>query len=129
MSDRSGSSGAPAVVVICGSTRFRRQIEAANRGLTLAGHIVLAPGVFVHDPHAEAGGESISDEQKHRLDSLHLAKIDLASWVYVVNPGGYLGESTHREIAYATFLGRDVVYSDHVGVVDAVDTARGGGVA
>jgi len=109
----------PSVVVICGSTRFRRQIAAANRGLTLAGHIVLAPGVFVHDDQASA--EPISDEQKRQLDSLHLAKIDLASWVYVVNPGGYFGESTRREIAYAALLGKQVVFSDQV------DAARGGG--
>jgi hypothetical protein len=64
----------------------------------------------------------ITDEQKRQLDSLHLAKIDLAAWVYVVNPGGYIGESTRREIAYAAFLGKEVVYSDQV------DAARAGGL-
>jgi len=95
----------PAVVVIRGSTRFRREITAANRGLSLAGHIVLAPGVFGHD------GDEITEQQKRQLDELHLAKIDLASWVYAVNPGGYIGESTRREIAYAAFLGKEVRYS------------------
>ena len=96
-----------AIVVICGSTRFRDEIAAATRGLTLAGHIVLAPGVFGH------AGDPVTDEQKQALDALHLAKIDLAGWVYVVNPGGYVGESTRREIAYATGLGKDVHYSHH----------------
>lgn len=32
---------------------------------------------------------------------MHLAKIDLSDEIYVVNVGGYIGESTRREIAYA----------------------------
>lgn len=92
-------SAAP-VVVICGSTRFRREMAAVNRDLTLAGHVVLAPGVFGHD------GDPITDAQKAGLDRLHLAKIYLADEVFVVNPGGYVGESTRREIAYATAAGK-----------------------
>src|SRR6266508_183186 len=76
------------VVVICGSTRFRDEIAVANRDLTLAGHIVLAPGVFTHT------GDLITGWQKRQLDALHLAKIDRADWVYVVNPGGYVDESS-----------------------------------
>jgi len=92
------------VVVICGSTRFRDEIAAANRDLTLAGHIVLAPGVFAHT------GDLITGWQKRQLDALHLAKIDRADWVYVVNPGGYVGESTRREIGYARQTGKPVCY-------------------
>src|SRR2546426_5576509 len=90
------------VVTICGSTRFRADLARVNRELTLAGYIVLAPGVFVHD------GDQVSDADKARLDRLHLAKIDLAAWVYVVNPGGYVGDSTRREIEYATATGKAV---------------------
>lgn len=89
----------PSVVTICGSTRFRAEMTAANRALTLAGYIVLAPGVFGH------GGDEMTESQKVALDDLHLRKIDLADLVYVVNPGGYVGDSTRREIAYAH--GRD----------------------
>ncbi|TCO33017.1 hypothetical protein EV652_10316 [Kribbella steppae] len=92
------------VVTICGSTRFRADIARVNRELTLAGYIVLAPGVFAHD------GDEVTDQDKARLDRLHLAKIDLASYVYVVNPGGYVGESTRREIDYATRTGKPVWY-------------------
>ncbi|MFK4091118.1 hypothetical protein ACI2LF_43835 [Kribbella sp. NPDC020789] len=94
----------PHIVTLCGSTRFRREIAAANRELTLAGHLVLAPGVFAHD------GDTITDLDKQRLDRLHLLKIDLACWVIVINPGGYIGESTRREIAYATAIGTPVSY-------------------
>mgnify|MGYP000852874434 CR=1 FL=1 len=87
--------GYPPMVVICGSTRFRAEMADANRELTLAGCVVLAPGVFAHD------GDQITEEQKTALDALHLRKIDLADEVFVVDPDGYIGESTRREIDYA----------------------------
>ena len=93
----------PEIVCICGSTRFVDEMRAANRDLTLAGVIVVAPG--------EADG-LISDEQKAALDALHLRKIDLADRVLVVNPGGYVGESTRREIAYADATGKPISFTD-----------------
>ncbi|GAA0609855.1 hypothetical protein [Kribbella sandramycini] len=92
------------LVTICGSTRFRDDIARVNRELTLAGYVVLAPGVFVHD------GDPVSADDQARLDRLHLTKIDLAAWIYVVNPGNYVGESTRREIEYATSTGKPVWY-------------------
>nr|WP_202891734.1 hypothetical protein [Kribbella shirazensis] len=85
-------------------------MRAANRELTFAGAIVVAPGVFGRAEDHEAG-ELITDEQKAALDALHLRKIDLADRVLVVNPGGYIGESTSREIAYAHATGKPVSFS------------------
>lgn len=93
----------PEIVCICGSARFVNEMRAANRDLTFAGVIVVAPG---------EAGEQISDEQKAVLDELHLRKIDLADRVLVVNPGGYIGESTSREIAYARATGKPVSFTD-----------------
>lgn len=83
-------------------------MRSANHDLTFAGVIVLAPG------EAGAAGEEISNEQKRVLDALHLCKIDLADRVLIVNPGGYIGESTSREIEYARATGKPVsfTYSD-----------------
>ncbi len=93
----------PEIVCICGSTRFADEMRAANRELTFAGVIVLAPG---------EADEPITDEQKTALDALHLRKIDLADRVLVVNPGGYVGESTSREIAYARAAGKPITFTD-----------------
>jgi hypothetical protein len=95
----------PEIVCICGSIRFINEMRAANRDLTFAGIIVLAP---------EETDELISDEQKIRLDALHLRKIDLADRVLVINPGGYIGESTRREIAYAHAAGKPISFTDAV---------------
>ena len=101
----------PEIVCICGSTRFVDEMTAANRELTFAGVIVLAPGAFppVDEHDAEP---SITEEQRTALGALHLRKIDLADRVLVVNPGGYIGESTSREIAYARATGTPVSFTD-----------------
>jgi hypothetical protein len=93
----------PEIVCICGSARFVDEIRAVNRELTFAGVIVVAP--------CETD-ESITDEQKTALDALHLRKIDLADRVLVVNPGGYVGESTSREIAHAHATGKPISFTD-----------------
>ncbi|MCC5781409.1 hypothetical protein CRM73_00300 [Kocuria sp. CCUG 69068] len=95
----------PRVVCICGSTRFRSEIAEANRVVTMAGRIVVAPGVYGHD------GDPMTDDDKTRLDDLHRRKIDLAYEVLVVNPGGYIGHSTRLEIGYAVLSGKPVRYT------------------
>nr|WP_202545435.1 hypothetical protein [Streptomyces sp. SID5606] len=77
-------------------------MRAMHRDLTLAGVIVVSPG---------ESDESFTDEEKAALDALHLRKIDLADRVLVVNPGGYIGESTSREIAYAHATGKPVSFT------------------
>ena len=96
----------PEIVCLCGSMRFADEMRTTNRDLTFAGVIVLAPGE-VDGPDAV-----VTAEQKTVLDDLHLRKIDLADRVLVVNPGGYVGESTRREIAYARATGTPVAYTD-----------------
>ena len=92
----------PEIVCICGSARFVEEMRELNRDLTFAGVIVVAPG---------EADEVVSDEQKAVLDALHLRKIDLADRIIVVNPGGYVGESTSREIAYARAAGKPVSFT------------------
>lgn len=45
---------------------------------------------------------------KEMLDDMHFSKIDMADEIFVVNPGGYVGESTAREIGYALSCGKPV---------------------
>ena len=47
---------------------------------------------------------------KEMLDDMHLRKIDMADEIFVVNVGGYVGESTRREIAYAEKTGKKINY-------------------
>ncbi|UZN03527.1 hypothetical protein [Cellulomonas sp. S1-8] len=95
----------PEIVCICGSSRFVDEMRAANRDLTLAGVIVVARG---------EANEVMTEAQKAALGALHLRKIELADRVLVVNPGGYVGESTSREIAHAHATGKRVSFTDPV---------------
>ena len=71
---------------------------------TLAGKIVLSVGVCKHA--ADHGAEALGEDVVRRLDELHLRKIDLADEVLILNVGGYIGESTRRELAYARKKGK-----------------------
>lgn len=96
------------IVCICGSTRFKDELSQARAELTLAGRIVLGPEILVRtDP---AYSDLYNSETREMLDKLHRKKIDLADSVYVVNPGGYIGDSTRAEIAYAKKTGKEVQY-------------------
>jgi hypothetical protein len=95
----------PRIVCLCGSTRFWADYIEWNDIESRAGKIVLSVGCFVHPPATatDARGvmRGVNSEEKHKLDQLHLRKIDLADEVLILNRGGYMGESTRSELAYA----------------------------
>lgn len=97
---------APGIVVLCGSTRFSEAWAKARYDLTLAGEIVLTIGCDTKSDD----GLGVTAEQKVGLDELHKRKIDLADRVLVLNVGGYVGDSTRSEIAYATALNKPIAY-------------------
>lgn len=94
----------PPVVVLCGSTRFAEVMNREAERLTLAGAIVVRPEVIAYDQGRDP--QLHDPATKAALDELHLRKIDLADRVLVVNPFGYIGESTTREIRYAEKEGK-----------------------
>ena len=94
------------VITLCGSTRFKDDFLEVQKRLTLEGNIVISVGLFGHSGDEEVWNEGVKD----MLDRQHLAKIDLADEIFVINVGGYIGESTRREIAYAKSKGKNVSY-------------------
>ena len=90
------------VITLCGSTRFRAEYERVQKELTLHGNIVISVGLFGHSGDDEVWKDGV----KEMLDEMHLAKIDMADEIFVINPGGYIGQSTAREIAYARSHGK-----------------------
>ena len=98
------------IVTLCGSTRFKEQFMEAQKRLTLQGCIVISVGLF-----GQSGDEEVwKPGTKEMLDDMHLRKIDMADEIYVINVGGYIGESTRREIAYAKKTGKKVNYLEEV---------------
>ena len=98
------------VITLCGSTRFKEQFLEAQKRLTLEGTIVISVGLFGH-----SGDEEVwKPGTKEMLDDMHKRKIDMADEIYVINVGGYIGESTRREIEYAKKNGRGVKYLEKI---------------
>lgn len=98
----------PAIVCICGSTRFMDLMAEHDLRLTWTGCIVLKPGCDMKTPHWLWDDPDEAEEGKQRLDDLHRAKIRLADSVVVVD---YIGDSTRAEIAYARSLGKSVTFT------------------
>ena len=94
------------VITLCGSTRFKEEFLEAQKRLTLEGNVVISVGLFGHSGYDVVWTDGVKD----MLDRQHLAKIDLADEIFVINVGGYIGDSTRREIAYAEFKGKSITY-------------------
>ena len=90
------------VVTLCGSTRFKDAFMEVQKRLTLEGNIVISVGLFVD--------EGTLTKTKEMLDDMHKRKIDMADSIFVINVGGYIGDSTRSEIEYAEAHGKRVNY-------------------
>lgn len=93
-------------ICICGSTKYKDLILEKAKELTLLGYVVLLPLVFGHS------GDKITPEQKAFLDELHYVKISMSDCIYVVNPNGYIGDSTYNEIEYAKQFDIPIIYME-----------------
>ena len=101
------------VITLCGSTRFKKTFEEVQKRLTLQGNIVISVGLFGHAGDREVWegmDEDTVTETKLMLDDMHKRKIDMADGIYVINVGGYIGDSTRSEIEYAKAAGKSVHY-------------------
>lgn len=99
------------VVTLCGSTRFKDEFYQVQKDFTLRGYIVISVGFFGYSSDEnvwESMDESTLTQTKMMLDDIHKSKIDMADEVFVVNPGGYVGDSTWSEICYARMLGKRI---------------------
>ncbi len=90
----------PKIICICGSTRFVEHHNEWKKHLTLEGYIVVGIELVIPQTHQQDPQHN-DFHIKKLLDELHLRKIDLADEVLFLNVGGYMGESTRKELAYA----------------------------
>ena len=110
------------VITLCGSTRFKEDFLRIQKTLTLEGNIVISVGLFGHSGDSEVWEGKEEGEwssTKRMLDDMHLRKIDMADEIYVINRGGYIGESTRREIEYALKQGKKVNYMEKAPSVES----------
>lgn len=110
----------PQIITFCGSSRFVSLMAVMMWEFEKQGCICMGLHLLPYD-YCEQKGYT-PDENGHihhigeqegiedAMDALHLKKIDISDSIYVINPGGYIGSSTAREIAYAESLGKQVRY-------------------
>jgi len=106
----------PKIICLCGSSRFVAEMAIIAWSFEKEGYIALGLHLLpigyktdVVDHLAEAEGVAA------QMDALHLKKIDLADEIFIVNKNRYIGESTKREIEYATRLKKPIKYLESVG--------------
>ena len=58
--------------------------------------------------------EEIDEKTKKMLDEMHKQKIDMSDEIYVINVGGYIGESTKSEIEYAKRKCKKIYYLERI---------------
>lgn len=88
----------PEIICLCGSVRFEEYFKEKYNELSLQGKIVLLP-VFCGP---------IDEDTHKQLDELHKKKIDMSEAIFVINPGGYVGEGTIKEVNYARVQGKQI---------------------
>lgn len=98
------------VITLCGSTKFKEEYLDAQKRLTLEGNIVISVGLFGHSGDNEVWSEGT----KAMLDDMHKRKIDMADEIFVINVGGYIGDSTRSEIEYAKSTGKGVIFLEQI---------------
>lgn len=92
------------VITICGSMKFEKEMKQ------IAWNLEVREGFSVIQCVYNEQGEGISDEDQKRLAAAHYRKIDVADAIYVVDIGGYIGQSVAAEILYAEQAGKDIIY-------------------
>lgn len=93
------------VVTICSSNGFRHRIPEIKKELTMQGYIVIDPVLFDTSINRDA---NFVKDNKSLLIEMHKRRILMSDLIYVVNVGGYIGESVQHEIDFAIEHGKGV---------------------
>ncbi len=96
------------VVTICGSMRFSAEMQRVARDLEKKYGWCVIQCVYDLDK------ETTTNEEMERIVTAHYKKIDVSDAIYVVNVGGYMGNSTQNEINYAISKGKEIYYLEEI---------------
>lgn len=92
-------------ITVCGSCKFKKEITESAEKLALKGYCVLTPIELT-----KTGENAYTEAELSLLGEMHKEKIRLSDGIFVVNVGGYIGESTKSEIEYAKHLKKEITY-------------------
>lgn len=95
------------VVTICGSMKFLDDMKRISGELEIKNGYCVIQCVYDIDKNA-------TQEEMANVVNAHWKKIDISDAIYVVNIGGYIGNSTRNEINYALSKGKEVIYHEDI---------------
>ena len=90
---------------ICGSMRFEKEMQKIALELETKHNINIIQCIYNTDKCL------LSDNDIAALTELHYKKINISDGIYVVDIGGYIGESVKKKIEYATQNNKEVIYN------------------
>jgi len=88
------------IVCICGSTHYSFEFQEAKTREELSGNIVLSIDYYTKNDLYMFSNDEF-EQERQKLEELHLRKIELADEVFVLNVHRYIGKRTAQEILYA----------------------------
>lgn len=105
----------PKIICLIGSTRYMDIFRHVALYEELGGHIALMPSSSLrgNDKVLEGYTETEKLQVRSLVDNFCLRKIDIADEVLVINPDGYIGESTKRHLDYAKSLGKPIKWYEY----------------
>ena len=90
--------------------KVQGRILGCSKEINPWGNIVISVGLFGHSGDNEVWSEGT----KAMLDDMHKRKIDMADEIFVINVGGYIGDSTRSEIEYAKSTGKRIEFLEQI---------------
>lgn len=87
-----------------------KQWELTKQGFIVLSWCALPDSYFKGQDKTHIGDR---ENVKEIVDEVHKRKIDISDRIYVLNIGGYIGESTRSEIEYAISKGKPVEYMEN----------------
>lgn len=96
-------------VVLCGSTKFKKEMREFAKKLKGNGVVVYEPNL--HNATEQEWNTLRTDHQKFIAAGLtleHFYKIEMADVVFIYNKNGYSGNSVTLEIGFAVAKGKPI---------------------
>lgn len=93
------------VITICGSYKFKKEMDEITEKMALEGNCMLTPINLT-----KTNKEAYTKEEAMIIGNMHKEKIKLSDAILVVNVNDYIGDSTKREIEYAKSLNKEILY-------------------
>lgn len=96
-------------VTICGSMKFQKEMQKIAFDLEAKHNMSVLQCVYNID------NADISEVQREALSKAHYRKIEISDAVYVVDIGGYIGNSVSEEIQFARVRGKEIIlHSEYI---------------